>query len=322
MIVGDQIPDRPMQVHVEITSFCNLACGFCPVHRAKRGAPLSKAEIEGVLRQAAALDPAYVDFVNYNEPLACKDFFDHAGLLTELLGHGRLGLVTNGTIMSEAIARRILDLHPKQVVFSIDAFTRETYARVRPRWTPSGPREDLGLRDAIYENVDLYLRCVAESETGAWPVVEMVVCDLNFHEVEATRGYWLPRIHNQFLAINCTGRGGERAFTVPDDVPCRVVLDGLWVLSDGRVVACCEDWNALDCVGDVREESLAAIWSGERIRRFRERHLAGKKRDLRACAGCQVSLSTTDYYKFPERTRPEVLADLRARGRGGVLDNI
>lgn len=314
MIVGSKIPDRPVQFHLEITSKCNLACGFCPVHRVTRGQQLSKEEIEGVIRQMATFDPEYVDFINYNEPLTCKEFWGYAELVTSLLGHGRLGMVTNGTIMTESIADRILGLHPKQVIFSIDAFTAETYAKVRPRWTSVGPVEDRFLRDLIYANVNLYLERVERSGSSAWPVIEMVVCDLNAHEVAATRDYWLPRLHNQFLAINCTGRGGERAFTVPNDNPCSVILDGLWILSDGRVVACCEDWDARDCVGDVREQTLEEIWRGDRIKRFREAHFAGKKKSLAACAECQVSLDGTDYYKFPDRTRPEVLVDLRGRG--------
>ena len=314
MIVGNDIPAYPTQFHLEITSKCNLACGFCPVHRMERGAPLSKDEILGIIRQMAEFNPEYVDFVNYNEPLTCKDFWEYAELLTSLLGHGRFGMVTNGTIMSKEIAIRILSLRTKQVIFSVDAFTAETYAKVRPRWTPHGPVEDLKLRDIIYDNVNLYLDCVGNSVDKAWQVIEMVVCDLNAHEVKATRAYWLPRLHNQFLVINCTGRGGERAFTVPNDNPCRVILDGLWVLSDGRVVACCEDWNGLDCVGNVREETLAQIWNGDRIKRFRDKHLSDKKKDIAVCSKCQVSLDGTDYYKYPTNTRSEVLVDLRIRG--------
>lgn len=320
MISGDSIPSTPSQIHIEITSTCNLACGFCPVHRVKRGAALSKDEVKGVIRQAAALDPQpqYIDFVNYNEPLLCKDFWEYADLVTELLGN-RLGMVSNGTIMTEEIAQRLQNLHLLQMVFSVDAFTAQTYAKVRPRWTPSGPREDLKLRDIIYDNINLYLDCVRRSGFEAWPVIEMVVCDLNAHEVEATRDYWLPRLHNQFLMINCTGRGGERSFSAPNDNPCRVILDGLWVLSDGRVVACCEDYDGVDCVGDVRQETLEQIWNGERIKRFRDLHFSGRKKDIAVCAKCQKSQDVTNHHAFPDRTRPEVLVELRNRGIFGTI---
>ena len=68
MIQGVMIPDHPVQIHIEITSQCNLACGFCPVHRMERGQQLSKQEILDCIRQAAEFRPDYVDFINYNEP--------------------------------------------------------------------------------------------------------------------------------------------------------------------------------------------------------------------------------------------------------------
>jgi radical SAM protein with 4Fe4S-binding SPASM domain len=317
MIIENAFPEYPTQFHIEITSQCNLACGFCPVHRVERGVALSRDEITDIIRQISLCSPDYVDFVNYNEPLMCKDFWYYANLITDQLGPGKFGMVTNGTIMSESIADRILALHPKQVIFSVDAFTAETYAKVRPRWTSSGPVEDLKLRDRIYNNINLYLDRVDKSGFGAWPVMEMVVCDHNVHEIEQTRQYWLARLHNQFLVINCTGRGGERAFTSPNDNPCRVILDGLWILSDGRVVACCEDWNGEDCVGDVRKETLLQIWNGKKIKQFRAKHFAGRKQDILVCSKCKTSQDTPNHYKYPDRTNPEILVELRSKGING-----
>lgn len=322
MLFDDQIPEWPTQIHIEITSKCNLACGFCPVHRVTRGEPLSKDEILGAIRQAATFNPDYIDFINYNEPLLSKEFWEYAELVKSLIGGGRLGVVSNGTVMTEAIANRIINLPPKQMVFSVDAFTAETYAKVRPRWTSAGAVEDVTLRDQIYANVNLYLECVEKSGTGRWPVIEMVVCDLNFHEVDAVKQYWVDRLHNQILIINCTGRGGERAFTAPNDNPCRVILDGLWILSDGRVVACCEDWNAVDAVGDIRKESLAEIWNGEKIRHFRECHFSGRKKDISVCANCQTSQDEPNHYKYPDRTNKAVLAEIQKKSSRRLLTQL
>ncbi|MEK7111835.1 MAG: SPASM domain-containing protein, partial [Patescibacteria group bacterium] len=170
--------------------------------------------------------------------------------------------------------------------------------------------------DTVYRNVYLYVDCLRRAGSGAWPVVQMTVCDANAHEVDDFLAYWRGKPVSQALALNCTGRGGERPFTVPNDVPCRAVLDGLWVLSDGRVVACCEDWDALDPVGDVREESLSRIWNGTKIRAFREAHFAGRKRDIKVCAACQTSQDTGDHNAYPRNTRREVLVELGMRGVG------
>lgn len=313
MIHYNTIPQDPAQIHVEITPHCNLACGFCPVHNMTRGEPLTRDEVIDVLRQACAMRPEYVDFVNYNEPLTCKDFWTYAAIVTSLLGHGHLGLVTNGTVMTEEIAFRLISLGLRQVVFSVDAVSPEVYARVRPRHTPDGPREDHGIRDLVYRNVDLYIDCLRRAGSSAWPVVQMTVCDANAHEAEAFLAYWSKRPVSQALTLNCTGRGGERPFTSPTVIPCRAILDGLWVLSDGRVVACCEDWNGEDAVGDVREESLSRIWRGARIEKFRQAHFAGRKNEIGVCARCQTAQDTGDHNVYPRNTRRDVLAELAAK---------
>ena len=191
----------------------------------------------------------------------------------------------------------------------VDAFTAETYANVRPM---ADGRKDMGLRDRIYANVEAYLAFLTRIGSHALPVIQMTVCDLNAHEVDAFRKHWESRGVACVEVLNCTGRGGERSWAAPNDTPCRVILDGLWVLSDGRVVACCEDWAGESVVGDVREESLSRIWRGRRIEEFRRAHFEARKRDVAVCAKCRTSQDVPDHNRFPTNTNKAVLAEWRA----------
>jgi hypothetical protein len=50
------------------------------------------------------------------------------------------------------------------------------------------------------------------------------------------------------------------------------------------------DWSFGTIVGDLREESLRAIWTGKRLRDFRLAHLTGARAQIAACANCQYVL--------------------------------
>jgi radical SAM protein with 4Fe4S-binding SPASM domain len=61
--------------------------------------------------------------------------------------------------------------------------------------------------------------------------------------------------------------------------PCRAPWVDMCVLANGDVIPCL-DYK----VGNVRQETLAAIWNGERFRRFRR--LLRQEEILGACQTC------------------------------------
>jgi radical SAM protein with 4Fe4S-binding SPASM domain len=69
-------------------------------------------------------------------------------------------------------------------------------------------------------------------------------------------------------------------------VPCRHLWQQLIVLRTGDVVPCCVDIDARTAVGNMYEESLASIWTGERLQHMRAMHLAGRADELPGCAEC------------------------------------
>jgi radical SAM protein with 4Fe4S-binding SPASM domain len=45
---------------------------------------------------------------------------------------------------------------------------------------------------------------------------------------------------------------------------------------DGSVTTCCLDEHLVNCVGKLTENSLAEIWHGETMNKWREAHIAGR----------------------------------------------
>lgn len=56
--------------------------------------------------------------------------------------------------------------------------------------------------------------------------------------------------------------------------------------SDGVVSVCFLDWSRKLVVGDVREQSVCAIWDGKRMKAFRQLFLEGKRKQHPICGHC------------------------------------
>lgn len=282
MIKDNKIPQYPKQVHIEITTDCQLNCFFCPIRKVRknRGTPLSDDEIISLIHQAADLRVDYLDFVNYGETLLHPKWFEFVMLANALMGAGKVGMVTNGTVMNDALAEQIVASSFGLFMISVDGFSKECYESVRVGAN----------RDAVYENVEHYLNFLVKRKIpGHPPLIAMTVCEKNEQDVPAFLEYWNKR-RAVVKTYNCTGRGGEKPFTKPNANPCAVILDGLWVLNDGRVTICCEDWQGRCVVGETRQDSLRDIWNGGLCRVFHEAHLEGRKEDIPLCRDCHTSL--------------------------------
>lgn len=281
MIKDREVPEQPYQIHIELDTKCNMKCVMCPIDSIQRGEKMTDKVVINLIHQIKQLNVGYVDFVNYGEPLLHKDFFKYCAMVTHLLGHRKLGIVTNGSMMNENIANWMMTLNPHFVIFSVDAFDKEIYEKVR-----------VGAdRDKIYANIEFYIEYLRNCEVLDIfkPRVVMTVGNYNEDEVSKVKEYWSKK--DVILHVyRCTGRGGEKAYTCPNNNPCIVILDGMFILSDGRVVPCCEDWNGIEVMGDVHNNTLLEIWKGDKFKSFREKHLSGRKNESVLCRNCKTSM--------------------------------
>lgn len=114
----------------ELTARCNLRCVHCRAEAQEDFAAgeLSTAEILQVARDIReAGDPILV--LTGGEPLVRPDFFEIASECTKLFT--RVALATNGTLIDDSLARRIVENGIQRVSISLDGANAQTHDAFR-----------------------------------------------------------------------------------------------------------------------------------------------------------------------------------------------
>lgn len=347
-------------LQVEPTDHCNLSCAMCAPHHEGwtqiHGVPkgfLDVARFRRIVDGLVADDLRFdhVIFQWLGDPSLHPDLHLLIGTAAAALG-GRvryLRVDTNGITLVPARLDQLLDAMegkglPLLVVFTLDAHTPETYARVKGR-------------DAL-ERVRRHVRHLVRARRARGAScqvnlqVQFVVQPGNAHEVGPFLAWWRDLLscqggrpwHDEILFKRLSVGGGssgqaaadalyERALaeagvragegegvavSVWEERPwqqddghqgARSACPGLWltpvIRHDGHLLMCCADLGGELDLGSLDLASFRALWEGPTATARRLAHLAGRFEGV--CAGC----GGINWYKLP----PEMADAARRRGR-------
>lgn len=130
-VVRRPAPSMPKQIQIEVTTRCNLTCVMCP-HGLPNGMPSKRdAEPDLITRALANLDGVEkLHPTGTGEPLMAEGFWR---IIDELKGKDgpKITFHTNGLLMTERAAERIMAAPVRHVVVSMDAATEETHQKIR-----------------------------------------------------------------------------------------------------------------------------------------------------------------------------------------------
>jgi radical SAM protein with 4Fe4S-binding SPASM domain len=121
---------KPRLIFWEVTKGCNLRCIHCRASATELSSPadLPNAKALSIIDEIAAMgNPILV--LNGGEPLYRRDIFQLARHATDL--GLRVALATNGTLVSKAVAQKIVDAGVKRVSISLDGANAETHDAFR-----------------------------------------------------------------------------------------------------------------------------------------------------------------------------------------------
>lgn len=128
----------PIHLDIELDNVCNYACTFCPIGQPenklnlyyKNVKRLEEIKVQQILDEAKLIGVRSIQFNLVNEPLAHKNIFKVLEYANQLK-FDDIFFVSNGYLLNESNSIKILNSGLTKIMFSLDAFSPETYKQRR-----------------------------------------------------------------------------------------------------------------------------------------------------------------------------------------------
>lgn len=297
----------PQLLQIQTLNACQAACVMCPwpVFRDlfARGR-MEEDLFDRIAEEVASRQEArtFVPMLQ-NEPFLDKRLFDRIARFRRVAGpRVEVELVTNGAFLTDEAIAQIREVELDVLDISLDALSRETYARIRK-----------GLDyDAVIAGVE---RVLAADLPRTKVFVRLVRQAENASEVRAFTRSWEARGVSVFV-YTANNRGGavtefdrgvgyqEAAQPAPVRLArragraamrsyiggcCPVPFATANILHDGTMLLCVHDWARKEVIGNIRESSIADLWNGERMREIRQLMVQRRYDAVGPCSECTLA---------------------------------
>jgi radical SAM protein with 4Fe4S-binding SPASM domain len=274
----------PVEYIVETTAKCNLYCPMCP----RASLPQPKEDMvdpvfERLIEEAAA-SAEHVMLIGLGEPLLDARIFERIEFCAR--HHVSTLLSTNGTLLDEAVAGRLLDSSLEHITLSFDGSTKESFEFYRKGAS----------FEKVRDNFVRFARLKHARRSKLQVVVQMVRLERNANEVGDFLRFWrqVPGIDLVRVKEDETNLMRPDAGHAAGDWrhPCHYLWRGpMYVKHNGDVYPCCQSYMlGGEPLGRVCEQPLAAIWDSSEMQRMRMLHAAGRSGEVDICSRCCVTI--------------------------------
>ncbi|HEY2433700.1 MAG TPA: radical SAM/SPASM domain-containing protein [Vicinamibacterales bacterium] len=271
----DRSPGLPEIVQIESTNICNAKCVFCPrdeMHRAQ--GVMSRELFRKVVDECAALGITHVRMHNYGEAFLDRHLAEKVRYAKDK-GIKEVGMISNGSLITEKVARAVIEAGLDAINISVDAGGKEVFDATR-----------IGLNyEKVIANVERLVRIRSELGRVHPKLILSFVRQHNSADEQAFIQHWrgiadkihITELHNWAGTLN-----HESDVTYPCYRPW-LTFTVLW---DGRVSLCCADFDGRTVLGDLNRESIREIWNSDAYRAVRREHLESGGPDI--CRACDL----------------------------------
>ena len=271
----ERAPHLPEIVQIESTNICNAKCVFCPRDEMKRRqGVMDMALYRKIVDECVALGITHVRMHNYGEPFIDRQLVEKVRYAKER-GVPQVGMISNGSLITDEVARGMIDAGLDAINISVDASGKEVFDRTR-----------IGLKyDKVIANIERLLRLRIELGQTHPKMILSFVRQNDSDDERAFIEHWRARVDKVHVTDlhNWAGTLNREADV---NFPCYRPWLTFTVLWDGRVSLCCADFDGREVLGDLRTSTIQEVWNGEAYRRVRRQHLESGGPDI--CTACDL----------------------------------
>lgn len=277
----------PIQLDFELNASCNLKCPMCPISAESPKGKGKKTWFDfdffkelidySVKKGTRAIKLNYI-----NEPLIRNDivkFIEYA----KASGILDIYLSTNGILLKKDLAKKLIQSGLTRIQISVDAFTQDTYNKVRPG----------GELKKIVENVNDFLELKKTLNVNI-PLlrVNFVKTELNEFELDQFISYWKDKVDmigvQEFIKpTKVTTQIKSKKTVKRKNFKCSFPFKQLVINNEKQVLPCCTFWGEELALQKVEKpEDLLDAWNSPKMRDLRQKHLEGRYQEIHQCKNC------------------------------------
>jgi radical SAM protein with 4Fe4S-binding SPASM domain len=265
----------PDIVQIESTNLCNAKCVFCPRDEMHRRQGIMEMDLlRKIVDECAALGITHVRVHNYGEPFLDKQLVEKVRY-AKAKGIREVGMISNGSLIDEDVARGMIDAGLDAINISVDASGKETFERTR-----------VNLKyDDVIGNIKTLVRLRGEAGKVRPKLILSFVRQDNSADEQRFIDEW-KQIADKIHVTDLHNWAGTLNAKSDVQYPCYRLWQTFTVLWDGRVSLCCADFDGRHVLGDLRTSTIAQVWNSAPYRAVRRQHLEHGGPEI--CRSCDL----------------------------------
>lgn len=258
----EESPILPEIVQIESTNLCNAKCVFCPRDdMARTQGIMDMALFQKIADECAHLGITHIRMHNYGEAFMDRQLVEKVRYAKKL-GIPEVGLISNGSLLTETAARGMIDAGLDAINISVDAAGKEVFESTR-----------LNLSyDKVIANIERLIRLRDERGKRRPKLILSFVRQDNSAEEQHFIDHWRKRA-DKIHITDLHNWGGTLNQASDVNFPCYRPWLTFTVLWDGRVSLCCADFDGREILGDLRTSTIREVWNNDAYRAARRAHL-------------------------------------------------
>jgi radical SAM protein with 4Fe4S-binding SPASM domain len=271
----DKAVHLPDIVQIESTNLCNAKCVFCPRDEMHRRQGVMDMDLyKKIVDECAALGITHVRVHNYGEPFLDRQLVEKVRY-AKSKGIAEVGMISNGSLITEEIARGMIDAGLDAINISVDASGKEVFEKTR-----------IHLKyDDVIGNIKTLARLRKESGRKRPKLILSFVRQNNSADERAFIDEW-SNVADKVHVTDLHNWAGTLNNHSDVRYPCYRLWLTFTVLWDGRVSLCCADFDGRHILGDLRTQTIAQIWNSPPYRAVRKQHLDNGGPEI--CRSCDL----------------------------------
>lgn len=268
---------------LEVTNACNLKCKMCGNKDMTRAKGMMSTDMaKRAIKEAAAIGIKEVALFSTGEPF----LYSH---LEKLILEAKANdlycfLTSNGMLLNEKVAEMLCRSGLDSFKCSIDGTNKQEYESIRKG----------GNFDLLLGNIK-YLRQRRDELGSKLKIIcGMVLLDENKNKVSVFKELF-GSIADDILVANAANIGGknkeiswDESFDFDMPKPCKLLWDRIVVNYDGKITACCVDFDAELVYGDYNSDCFLDVWNNNVMQKWRKDHLSGDIKSMPLCNKCDA----------------------------------